>query len=346
MTMNNDAVKIGRYISEFLDSYAPNFLTNSPHTLKSYRDAITLYVLFLESEGIKPAGLNRMCFERIRIEKWILWLKEIRHCSRDTCNVRLGSLRVFLEFLGDKEVEFMYLFLESKKIKRQKCVKKKVNGLTRNAVSAILKAPDLSTRTGKRDIVFLTILYATAGRLNEVRSIQISHIHLDEKKPYIIFFGKREKIRTAYLLPRAVSSIRVYLREFHGENPNPQAFLFYSRVGGIFSKLSEPALDKRIKICAQVAHKICPEVPINTHAHQFRHAKASHWLEDGISVVQVSFLLGHEQLETTMRYLDISTEEKIKALATLENENDEIVSKKWKNSKGSLTDFCGLNRKK
>lgn len=57
---------------------------------------------------------------------------------------------------------------------------------------------------------------------------------------------------------------------------------------------------------------------VNTHAHKFRHAKASHWIEDGLSVVQVSFLLGHSNLETTMKYPDITTEDKIKALSTLE----------------------------
>ncbi len=68
--------------------------------------------------------------------------------------------------------------------------------------------------------------------------------------------------------------------------------------------------------------KKCPDVPLGAHAHQFRHAKASHWLEDGISIVQIGFLLGHEQLETTMKYLDITTEEKASALATLEMERE------------------------
>lgn len=58
----------------------------------------------------------------------------------------------------------------------------------------------------------------------------------------------------------------------------------------------------------------------------------------------MSFLLGHEQLETTMRYLDITTEDKIKALATLEDETQKTIPKKWKNKNGTLTDFCGLKK--
>lgn len=159
---------------------------------------------------------------------------------------------------------------------------------------------------------------------------------------YVNLHGKGNKIRTAYLLPRAVEHIQIYLKAFHESAPNPEAYLFYSRVGGKYVKLTEPALDKRIKIYAADAHKECPEVPLDTHAHQFRHAKATHWLEDGMNIIQISFLLGHASLDTTMRYLDITTEDKRKALATLEGEEEKNVTKKWKDSSGSLVDFCGL----
>lgn len=65
-----------------------------------------------------------------------------------------------------------------------------------------------------------------------------------------------------------------------------------------------------------------------------------------MNIVPISFLLGHEQLHTTMVYLDITTEDSAKALATLESENDRKVTPKWKNEDGSLINFCGLNKKK
>ena len=112
MKKNDDPIKIARYMSDFLDSYAPSFLTTSEHTLKSCRDAIGLYVGFLENSGVTPEILSRKHFEKEWIEKWIMWMKETRRCSPDTCNVRLGSLRMFLQYLGSRDLCFRCLYQE------------------------------------------------------------------------------------------------------------------------------------------------------------------------------------------------------------------------------------------
>lgn len=344
MKKSNDAVRISRHISEFLYDYAPNFLTSSAHTLKSYKDALTLYVLFLESTGVTPINLDKKHFEKGFIEEWIIWMVKTRNCSPDTCNVRLGSFRAFLEYLAGKDIGFLYLYHDAKMIKRQKSTKNKVQGLTRDAVTAIMNEPDIETKTGRRDFTLMMLLYGTAGRIGEILAIKVAHLKLDGPKPYVNLYGKGGKTRTAYLLPRVTSNIRGFLREFHGANPSQDDYLFYSRVGGVRGQLTGAAIDKRIKKYSASAHEKCNDVPISVHAHQFRHAKASHWLEDGLNVVQVSFLLGHENLETTMKYLDITTAEKANALATLEPEKEATAIKKWRSTDGTLSGFLGLSR--
>ena len=344
MKMNNNAVRISRYMSEFLYDYAPNFLTYSSHTIRSYKEALTLYVMYLEGLGVSPSTLDVMHFDKEHIEGWMKWLSSERNCCPDTCNVRLGSLRVFLQYLSGKDISYLYLYQEAKLVKRKKCFKKKVEGLSREAVTAILNEADLSTKTGRRDYTLLMMLYGTAARIGEILGVKIKHLNLDCVKPFVHLHGKGGKRRTSYLLPRAVGNIKGYIREFHGVNPNPEDYLFYSRVGGNKGMLTEPAIDKRIKKYAIIAHEKCSEVPPDTHAHQFRHAKASHWLEDGMNIAQISFLLGHECLNTTMKYLDVTTEEKAKALATLETEKERNTPKKWKTDTTSLTSFLGLGR--
>lgn len=65
-----------------------------------------------------------------------------------------------------------------------------------------------------------------------------------------------------------------------------------------------------------------------------------------MNIAQISFLLGHENIQTTMVYLDITTEQEEKALETLENEKQRRVEKKWKTVAGKteLEVFLGLHK--
>lgn len=338
---SNEAVIIARHIHTFLHDYMPVQKTRSEHTLKAYDITITLYLGFLEFEkSIDSTSLCADCFNSKTIEEWLVWLKEKRGCSPGTCNNRLASLRVFLSYLGKQETSMIYLASEASQIKRRKTQRKKVQGLSKEAVKALLATPDVSSKTGHRDLALLVLMYGTAMRFDEVLSLKVSQLHLEAGKPFVTVIGKNDKIRTLYLLPKAVQHLKWYLQECYGDRPNPEDYVFCSRIGG--GKLTQPAISKRLKGYATIAHKNCPDVPLDLHAHQIRHAKASHWLEDGMNIVQISFLLGHAQLETTMVYLDITTEEEVRALATLEDENEKQTTKKWKPSSKNLSAFCGV----
>ena len=61
-----------------------------------------------------------------------------------------------------------------------------------------------------------------------------------------------------------------------------------------------------------------------------------------MNIAQISYLLGHESIQTTMVYLEITTEQESKALETLEDENQKKIPKKWKSIGEGLEDFLGL----
>ena len=319
----NESVMIARHINTFLNEYVPSQKSRSCHTLKSYRYALALYIGFLDTEKkISAESLCGGCFDREIIEQWLKWLMEQRGASPETCNNRLASLRTFLKYLGSREISLLYLCQDATRIPRKKQVRKKVKGMSKKAVQALLQAPDLSTKAGRRDLTLMIAIYSTAARIDEILSLKTEQLHLDGQKPNVTIIGKGSKIRTMYLLPKAVSHLKKYIKEFHGDTPYPKAYVFYSRNTGPHGKMSQTAVNKQLKKHAKTVRKICDEVPLNIHAHQLRHAKASHWLQDGMNIVQISFLLGHEQLQTTMVYLDITTEQELKALKTLEDEND------------------------
>ena len=339
-----EAALVSSLVHGFLDEHAPGVLTDSPHTLKSYRDALSLYLLFLESRGVTCDDLSRGHFGRTWIEKWVAWLKSERGNSGGTCNSRLASLRAFLEYAAGRDPGMLSFYHESRLVKRQKAPKTKVEGMSKAAVTALLAAPDTSTAMGRRDATFLTLMYSTACRLDEVRTICAGQVHLGGPKPYVTVRGKGGKVRTCYLVPKTVRMLRTYMHEALGVDPSDSDLLFPSPVTG--GPLTERAWDKRIKAYADIAHEACPDVPVGAHCHQLRHAKASHWIDEKLNVVEVQHLLGHEQLSTTMRYLDVTGPQEVEALETLAGDAGPKASKKWRREDGTLRGFCGLGGKR
>jgi site-specific recombinase XerD len=338
-----EALDVARCVSAFLCDYAPRHLTGSAHTLRSYRCAIRLYLGYLESElGVGPESLRWSHFSGSTVEGWCAWLEDSRRNSASTRNVRLGALRTFLSYAAKRHPEAAGPRQESAGIPRKRCPKPKVGGLTRDAVRALMRAPDTSTRTGRRDLALMVALYATAARLDEVLSLTVADVRLAGRRPCVTVVGKGRKTRTLYLQPRAADQLRAYVREFHGDAPDPGSRLFYARRTDHRSKLSQTAVAKRLRIHAASAHGSCADVPLGLHAHQFRHARASHWLEDGMNVVQISFLLGHEQLQTTMVYLDVTVDQKLDALGGVQDDVARSASPRWPGGVASLAELCGL----
>ncbi len=339
--IGKEAVLITKHIHNWLNEYAPLTRNLSWHTVNSYKVTMILYLTFLEKIKVTPSTMKFTHFDRNHIEEWIKWLLKERGCKPYTCNLRLSAIRAFLKYVASKDPAYLILSQEASLIPKLKTQKVKVNGISKEAMKIFMKMPNTSTRAGRRDMALLVLMYGTAARIDEILSLTVGQLNLRSEKPYVTFLGKGRKARTIPLLPKAVAHLRRYMKEYH-PILDGRSFLFYSRNGDQKSKLTQPAISKRIKLYAAMGNKICPEIPLNLHAHQIRHTKATHWLEDGMNLMQISSLLGHENIQTTMRYLDVTMEQENEALATLEDENERNLPKKWKGKENSLLALCGL----
>ena len=347
MMKNSEAMAITKAIREWLVIHLPQMRSCSTHTLKAYRDALKLYIDFLEVvKSIDHQTLSAKCFDSVMIEEWIAWLKNNRGCSNSTCNHRLASIRSFLKYIAHRDVRFIEQENKSANIKFMRVAKKEFVEVTQYAMKALFAAPDLSRKIGKRDFALFNLMYNTAARINEVLSLRIRDLHLDEEcgRNYIIIWGKGSKVRTVFLLPEVVRVMKLYIKQFHGSSPDENRLLFYSSVGEESHKLTQEAVNKRLKAYVLIARNNCPQIPMNLHCHNLRSARATHWLEQGLNIVMIQKLLGHENINTTMRYLGISIAQKAKAIETLEDEVAKNATKKWKKVKkdSSLSEILGL----
>jgi len=343
---NNNSKKEAKEVAQACNAWLETVdSTKSPHTVKAYEETMNLYIKFIEEE--KKITDNTFCTNKVfsidTINEWMDYLSQKRGCAPQTCNVRLSYLRAFLTCLGKTNIRYKSILFDAMTIEKRKCVKTKVRGMSKDAVEAILNAPDTGTQAGYRDAVLMSLLYTTACRIDEALSIKVGELNLTARNPQVTIIGKWNKTRPLYITKKLTVNLRKYLKKFFGDNPENDACLFFSKIKGKNEKITQEAIGKRLKLYAQKANKKCCDVPLDLHCHTFRHAAATHMLDNGMNIVQLSKILGHESIETTMQYLDISEESIKNAMMALVDEKSANLPKKWKNKNGKLSTMFKRN---
>ena len=149
----------------------------------------------------------------------------------------------------------------------------------------------LACRT-KREKAIVEVLYSTGCRVTELERLNISDVNFDTKE--VILFGKGNKHRTSYLNAKAEVALKDYLNE--RTDKNQALFVYDKKPYGRFKKSGIEAMIR--KIMERVL-----DVSVHVTPHVFRHTTATTALDRGMNIVDVSKLLGHESVDTTMEYI-------------------------------------------
>jgi site-specific recombinase XerD len=134
----------------------------------------------------------------------------------------------------------------------------------------------------------------------EARSVRLQDLDFDRKQLKVVQ-GKGKKDRYVPLSEHLIRGLKKYI-----EAEKPRDFLFngqpVERAGGDFdSRYSQRGVQWVIKQTVKAAG-IQKEVCV----HTLRHSYATHLLEDGMDIMTLKDLLGHQSIETTMEYLHIA----------------------------------------
>jgi len=151
-----------------------------------------------------------------------------------------------------------------------------------------------------RDRTMLELLYATAIRNEELRTITCDNLDLHEKT--VLICGKGSKERVVPIGEWVLPWLREYLEVSRKKliNKNKQTdLLFISKNGRQLTEGNMCDLMRKYVKRSGLDYRITP--------HSFRHACATHLLKAGADIRYVQELLGHSDLSSTQIYtkLDI-----------------------------------------
>lgn len=160
--------------------------------------------------------------------------------------------------------------------------------------------------------ILIGLLYGCGLRCMEVRSVRLQDLDFDRKQLKVVQ-GKGSKDRYLPLSVHLIRGLKTYIA-----HEKPQDYLFngqpIERAGGDFdSRYSQRGVQWAVKQTAKAAG-ILKEV----HTHTLRHSYATHLLEDGMDIMTLKDLLGHQSIETTMEYLQIAQLESQRVFSPLD----------------------------
>jgi integrase/recombinase XerD len=225
------------------------------------------------------------------IQSYLLYLIEERQLARSSCLVALHGLRFFYhETLKRGDLEFG--------VPRMRAPQKLPEILSREEIERLFVAAKLLKHR-----VLLMTCYGAGLRVSELCALKIGDLD-SQRKTIRVEQGKGQKDRYSLLSPRLLKELRHYwLQE------RPQTWVFPAE--RMPDRPMHPHSAQKIYYRARDKAGITKRCGI----HGLRHAFATHLLESGTDIHTIQRLMGHSDIETTMRYFHLARQ-KIAATAS------------------------------
>jgi site-specific recombinase XerD len=328
-----DATLLGPWVRRFLLEHLVGERNLARNTQQSYRDALRLLLPFMarhSSKAIDRLQVGDLTAERIRA--FLLELEQQRGCGVATRNQRLAAIRALAHFIGLHCPEAVSWCGEVRTIVFKKAPRPLVSYLEKAEMDALLAAPDVSSKQGRRDHAVLLFLYNTGARADEAAHVLIADLELGltagRDPSAVLIRGKGSKQRRCPLWSSTVNELRPLL-----SGRSSQEHVFLNRRGQPLTRYGIHALVERY---AAAAAKAQPSLAgKRAHPHTIRHTTATHLLRAGVDINTIRAWLGHVSLTTTNIYAEVDLEMKAKALAACEGQKEE-AKEPWREEEGLM----------
>lgn len=143
--------------------------------------------------------------------------------------------------------------------------------------------------TNSRDLAIIDILASTGIRVGELVNLNIADVDFEKRECVVL--GKGNKQRKVYFDARTKIHLYEYVANRH------------DKTNALFVSLNNPHNRLSIRGIETILHKIGSNLKsTKVHPHKFRRTLATKAIDKGMPIEQVQVLLGHSQIDTTLRY--------------------------------------------
>lgn len=272
----------------------------SPATVQLYNDSVRAYLAFA------VAALADGHDHAAALQRWLATRRDAVRPS--TVNIDIKALRAYyrwLEIIGADEWRPLVL------PKQRKVPTSTVRALSDAEIGILLAAPDLTTFVGLRDHVIIATLYQCGLRAGELVNLQLGSVRLDG---LLYVQGKGGKDRLVPYGGGWHGLLTTYLSSRSTTKPGKRNALFLTRHGRqlrdarsvwvIVNRYARKALGigcGYARLEAATGGR-----PWSGHyPHLLRASFATELNKNGVNLIALAQLLGHSDVSTTARYLNV-----------------------------------------
>jgi site-specific recombinase XerD len=194
----------------------------------------------MDADSITFANLNYDT-----LTEFFIWMGKERKCSPSTKNQRRAAISSFAAYAQNRDFDAASVFRNSvNKISFKKVKNKPRAVFTREEVAILLSLPDGNRNTGYRDLVLLSVMYASGTRAQEACDLTVGSVLCDQEKTWLIIKGKGGKTRRVGM-PLACSALLKQYIKYRKIGDSQKRHIFSSQtnehmsvscIEGIFKK--------------------------------------------------------------------------------------------------------------
>lgn len=295
-------MKLTDCLLQFFDQYLVGVKGASPHTVRAYRDTFSLFLPFAARRS--RCLIGELEVERLSIN---LILEFLDHLEKDrgnkavTRNLRLAAFKSLAKMLRIVHPEQQLVAERLLNIPQKRVQKPLISYLDQEEMLKVFEAVDLRRKEGFRDYTILHLLFDSGARASEIVSLNLNSF--DGVRKTLAILGKGNRYRLIELWPRTAQLLDQYIDRYrHNPRHGYTGCLFINQRGEGFTRHGIYNLGKKY-----LTRALGTQRRANLHpAHGFRHSSAMQLLASGASLTDIKNRLGHDNIQSTMRYLQLN----------------------------------------